>query len=128
MSDLSWQASAACGPHTMHLFYTERGGYWGRRDGADAKAICASCSVLAACANDALVNVNPKYGDQYGIRGGMDAEDRAAIREGLRRVCRNQHDMTSPYARSSNGRCKQCRSDAEKEARARRNAVREAAE
>jgi WhiB family redox-sensing transcriptional regulator len=73
-----WQQSGACRELPSEMFFHpdgERGPRRRNRENA-AKAVCASCPVLAACRSHALAVQEP-----YGIWGGMSEDDRLAILE-----------------------------------------------
>ena len=87
MSDLSrlpgpitehweWQQLAACSGLGTEAFFHPDGQRGQRRLSREraAKAVCASCPVLAACAAHALAVREP-----YGVWGGMSESDREAI-------------------------------------------------
>ena len=68
-----WQQQGACRGSDTELFFHpegERGPRRARREAA-AKAICATCPVLAACRAHALSVREP-----YGIWGGMSEHER----------------------------------------------------
>ncbi len=68
-----WQLRAVCrGMDTADFFHpdAERGPSKHRRD-AKAKAICASCPVIAQCRTHALQVHEP-----YGVWGGLTADER----------------------------------------------------
>ncbi len=68
-----WQQQGACRGHDTELFFHpegERGPRRANREAA-AKAVCATCPVLAACREHALSVREP-----YGIWGGLSEHDR----------------------------------------------------
>ncbi len=70
-----WQVDGACRGVDSSLFFHpdgERGPSRTERENA-AKAICATCPVLAECAAHALAVREP-----YGVWGGMSEDDREA--------------------------------------------------
>ena len=72
----SWQVRGACRGLDVERFFHpdgERGPAREQRE-HEAKAICASCPVLAACASHALRSREP-----YGVWGGLSESDREAI-------------------------------------------------
>lgn len=74
-----WQLHGACRDEDTDVFFHpegERGSARVRRETA-AKAICATCPVLASCAAHALAVREP-----YGVWGGMSEDDRDAIISG----------------------------------------------
>ena len=76
-SDWSWQVDAACRGLNTDLFFQadhERRSLKHGREAA-AKAVCASCPVIETCLEWALV-----VGERYGVWGGTDSTERAAIR------------------------------------------------
>lgn len=78
-----WQYEAACQGLEAARFFSpdaERGSR--RRDREDAaKAICATCPVLAQCREHALSAREP-----YGVWGGMTEHERTAIIERMDRA------------------------------------------
>jgi WhiB family transcriptional regulator, redox-sensing transcriptional regulator len=71
-----WQLRGACRVVPTEAFFHpegERGGARVMRDQA-AKAVCATCPVLAECARHALAVHEP-----YGVWGGMSEDEREAI-------------------------------------------------
>jgi WhiB family redox-sensing transcriptional regulator len=79
-----WQLDAACRtvePSTFFHPEGERGPARSSRDNA-AKAVCATCPVIAQCAKHALAVREP-----YGVWGGMTEEEREArLSRGRRRL------------------------------------------
>ena len=78
-----WQFQGACRGRDPEMFFHpdgERGPRRRARENA-AKAICATCPVLAQCREHAL-----RVQEPFGIWGGLSEEDRAAIytRQGRR--------------------------------------------
>jgi len=77
--DWDWQMKAACRGQDTSDFYhpeNERGPSKARRE-ARAKAICATCPVVANCLRWALAAREP-----YGIWGGTSVEDRERMLAG----------------------------------------------
>lgn len=75
-----WQADAACGPATAHLFFpteTETLEERAVRE-ADALAICRRCPVRVPCAQDALAQRS-----QHAVRGGCTPDQLAALRHAM---------------------------------------------
>ena len=73
-----WQYQGACRSMDPEMFFHpdgERGPRRRNRENA-AKAVCASCPVIAACRAHALAVQEP-----YGICGGLSEDDRAVILE-----------------------------------------------
>jgi WhiB family transcriptional regulator, redox-sensing transcriptional regulator len=68
--DLWWQDHANCLGLDADLFFPERG-----ESCAEAKAVCAGCSVRRECLEYALAN-----NEQFGIWGGTSYRERRAIR------------------------------------------------
>jgi WhiB family redox-sensing transcriptional regulator len=71
-----WQYEGACRDLPAEMFFHpdgERGPRRRNRENA-AKAVCASCPVIAACRAQALSVAEP-----YGIWGGLSEDDRALI-------------------------------------------------
>ena len=80
-----WQQSGSCRELPTEMFFHpdgERGPRRRNRENA-AKAVCASCPVIAACRAHALAVQEP-----YGIWGGLSEDDRAALlaRRGVTRI------------------------------------------
>jgi WhiB family redox-sensing transcriptional regulator len=78
MEEWEWQYQGACRDLDPEAFFHpdgERGPRRRNRENA-AKAVCASCPVIAACRAHALAVQEP-----YGIWGGLSEDDRAAILE-----------------------------------------------
>ena len=73
-----WQSRAACrGVDTANFYHpeNERGSSRTRRERA-AKAVCATCTVIEGCLRWAL-----RTREQYGVWGGLSAEEREALLE-----------------------------------------------
>jgi WhiB family redox-sensing transcriptional regulator len=78
MEEWEWQYKGACRDLDPEMFFHpdgERGPRRRNRENA-AKAVCASCPVIAACRAHALAVQEP-----YGIWGGLSESDRTAILE-----------------------------------------------
>jgi WhiB family redox-sensing transcriptional regulator len=78
MEEWEWQYQGACRDLDPEAFFHpdgERGPRRHNRENA-AKAVCASCPVIAACRAHALAVQEP-----YGIWGGLSEDDRTAILE-----------------------------------------------
>ena len=78
MEEWEWQYQGACRDLDPEMFFHpdgERGPRRRNRENA-AKAVCASCPVIAACRAHALAVQEP-----YGIWGGLSEDDRAVILE-----------------------------------------------
>ena len=85
MEEWEWQYKGACRDLDPEMFFHpdgERGPRRRNRENA-AKAVCATCPVIAACRAHALAVQEP-----YGIWGGLSEDDRAAIlsRRGITRI------------------------------------------
>jgi WhiB family redox-sensing transcriptional regulator len=79
----AWQVRAACRGLDVERFFHpdgERGPSRAERERA-AKAVCATCPVIARCAAHALRTREP-----YGIWGGLSEADREGILAGRRPV------------------------------------------
>ena len=73
-----WQLRSACRSIDTNLFFHpegERGPAKERRDAA-AKAICATCPVLAQCRSHAL-----RVHEPYGVWGGLTEDERERVYE-----------------------------------------------
>ena len=78
MEEWEWQYKGACRDLDPEAFFHpdgERGPRRRNRENA-AKAVCATCPVIAACRAHALAVQEP-----YGIWGGLSEDDRAVILE-----------------------------------------------
>ena len=78
MEEWEWQYKGACRDLDPEMFFHpdgERGPRRRNRENA-AKAVCATCPVIAACRAHALAVEEP-----YGIWGGLSEDDRAVILE-----------------------------------------------
>ena len=78
MEEWEWQYQGACRDLDPEMFFHpdgERGPRRRNRENA-AKAVCASCPVIAACRAHALAVQEP-----YGIWGGLSESDRRIIRK-----------------------------------------------
>ena len=75
-SDWKWQEDAACRAYPTEMFFHPDGERGPRRKAREnaAKAVCASCPVIAACRAHALAAQEP-----YGIWGGLTEEERLDI-------------------------------------------------
>jgi WhiB family redox-sensing transcriptional regulator len=73
-----WQQQGACQSLPSEMFFHPDGERGPRRRNREntAKAVCASCPVIAACRSHALSVQEP-----YGIWGGLSEDDRLAIIE-----------------------------------------------
>jgi WhiB family redox-sensing transcriptional regulator len=71
-----WQLLGACRVQDTELFFHPEGERGPSRSGREsaAKAICATCPVLALCREHALAAREP-----YGVWGGLSEHDREAI-------------------------------------------------
>ena len=78
-----WQLDGSCRGTDSALFFHpdgERGPARAARDEA-AKAVCATCPVLALCAAHAL-----RVREPYGVWGGLSEDDREALYDDGRRL------------------------------------------
>lgn len=78
-----WQLGSACRATDPALWFHpegERGPSRSARDAA-AKAVCATCPVLAQCRAHAL-----RVREPYGVWGGLSEDDREAVLTGGRRL------------------------------------------
>lgn len=72
---MTWQDDAACSGKNPNIFFPERGDSLGM---ARAKAICATCTVTAACLQRALdESLNS------GVHGGLSAKERRLLKATL---------------------------------------------
>lgn len=69
----SWRENAACRAHPHPEWWFPVGG----AKGTQAKAVCATCPVIAECDADAPTGVDTRYG---GIWGGLSGTERVALR------------------------------------------------
>jgi WhiB family redox-sensing transcriptional regulator len=74
----AWQDESACRGLDTDLFYSAdfARGAPKRKQEAAAKAICAACPVIDQCLARAL-----EIGEAHGIWGGMNPEERVALRK-----------------------------------------------
>jgi WhiB family transcriptional regulator, redox-sensing transcriptional regulator len=77
----AWQSDAACRGFDSSLFYGPPGESRGTRRWREfqARALCASCPVVADCAAFALA-----VGEQHGVWGGLTESERVALAAGIR--------------------------------------------
>ena len=78
MEEWEWQYKGACRDLDPEAFFHPDGERGPRRRNREmaAKAVCASCPVIAACRAHALAVQEP-----YGLWGGLSEDDRAVILE-----------------------------------------------
>lgn len=76
---LAWQSDALCAQTGPEAFFPEKGG-----STRDAKKICKSCAVTVACLHYALDN-----DERFGIWGGLNEKERAALRRKMQRQQRS---------------------------------------
>ncbi|MFD4560558.1 WhiB family transcriptional regulator [Streptomyces sp. NPDC058469] len=76
-----WQSGAACSGSDSSLFYGPQGESAGTRRWRErqARALCASCPVVMACAEFALA-----AGERHGIWGGLTETERSILAAGGR--------------------------------------------
>ena len=76
-----WQMHGACRGEDPDMFFHPEGerGVLRERRQAEAKALCARCPVISACAAHALAVREP-----YGVWGGMTEVEREAIHSSKR--------------------------------------------
>lgn len=67
----SWRQRAICPGEDPDVFFPAHGD-----PGTRARQVCARCPVRSDCLDDAIVN------DEWGIWGGLDREQRRALRDG----------------------------------------------
>ncbi len=68
---LAWQTDSLCAQTDPEAFFPEKGG-----STRDAKRICTSCEVKAACLEYALAN-----DERFGIWGGLSERERRKLRK-----------------------------------------------
>lgn len=73
-----WRDRAACRSTDPELFFPSTSGAGAQRLQRHAKAVCATCPVLADCLSWALIK-----GLDYGVFGGLTACERRALRRHL---------------------------------------------
>lgn len=78
-----WQKSAACIGKNNAIFYPPSSSGDNTFVYAEARAICATCSVREDCLEDALVN---QVSYDVGMRGGTTPNERRAIRRERRGI------------------------------------------
>lgn len=81
----AWRRQASCRTLDPSLFFPAGASGTEAQDIAAAKAICASCPVAAPCREFALAT-----NQEYGVWGGLDEEERRAIRRVWRRQRQEQ--------------------------------------
>lgn len=76
MDNWEWQLLGACRKEDTELFFHPEGERGPRRDNRElsAKAICATCPVIAACREHALAAREP-----YGVWGGLSEHEREEL-------------------------------------------------
>ena len=83
---MDWKEQAACTGMPSEMFFPEVDTFFPhtlRARENKAKAVCAKCPVDMECLNDALMNNT--YDDDWGIFGGLTADERRALRRARRR-------------------------------------------
>lgn len=88
----AWKRLAACADHDPAEFFPVGKGPEAINAAAAAKAVCARCPVRDLCAEFALCT-----NQEYGIWGGLDEDERRAIRRARR------HNPASPSPRDQRG-------------------------
>ncbi len=73
-----WRDRAACRTADPDLFFPSTNGAGAQRQHRQAKTVCAACPVLAECLTFAL-----DRGLDYGVFGGLTADERRALRRNL---------------------------------------------
>lgn len=77
-----WSDDAACAGADLTLFFpVGRGGVPASVGAADAKRYCGMCHVRLECLTHAL-----ESREEYGVWGGMDEDERAALRKKRRKA------------------------------------------
>jgi len=71
--NINWQQYAACRGSDPEVFFPRRG-----KDVHEAKTICAGCTVVPECRQQALY-----YNEKQGIWGGLTWSERRRARRGL---------------------------------------------
>lgn len=74
-----WRDRAACRGTDTELFFPSVNGAAAQRAHRQAKAVCATCPVLAQCLSWALTS-----GIDFGVWGGLTADERRALRRHLK--------------------------------------------
>ena len=77
----SWRELAACRDYDPELFFPIGKAGLGRAEVQQAKAVCAECPVREQCLEFAL-----KTGQDFGVWGGCDEDERRLLRRSLRRT------------------------------------------
>ena len=79
----SWRLRAACRHVDSAVFFPPDGEEAPHREAREtrAKAICGGCPVIRQCAVYAI-----RYGERYGVWGGLSERERAALASGPRQV------------------------------------------
>ncbi|MFB8347994.1 WhiB family transcriptional regulator [Streptomyces niveus] len=81
-----WSDEAACaGVETATFFPVGKGGVPASVLAGDAKKICLRCPVRAECLGHALT-----FREDYGVWGGLDEDERAALLRQARRAAERQ--------------------------------------
>jgi len=83
-ADLRWQNDAACAGHDPDIFFPANApGVSIHAEIAQAKAICATCTVTEQCLDYALATHQ-----EHGIWGGLNERERRRIRRRQRQAAR----------------------------------------
>lgn len=75
---MTWRTSAACAGTDSDVFFPSAATVRARGGFREARRICAGCTVVAECLEDALSDRH----DLFGFRGGMTPEERSRVRRG----------------------------------------------
>jgi WhiB family redox-sensing transcriptional regulator len=70
-----WQRAAACRDTPTAVFFPAGSSQLTRADEEQAKAVCSPCPVRTRCLAFAL-----EHGEAYGVWGGLNAEERRALK------------------------------------------------
>jgi WhiB family redox-sensing transcriptional regulator len=78
-TDGDWRAEAACATPAVdpEVFFPEQGEGW---KAAEAKQVCAGCTVRDACLHEALTGPQAHGADEFGIFGGTSHQERRRLR------------------------------------------------
>jgi WhiB family redox-sensing transcriptional regulator len=91
-----WSDDAACaGVETAAFFPVATGGVPASLEAAYAKSFCARCPVRPDCLGHALT-----FREDFGVWGGMDEDERAALVREARRAAERQRRQERERAKS----------------------------